>query len=69
MAAGFAIYLVGHNAITPPTPTQQFSQIDQTLQDAGLLIAGREIVDERLASLSQRPEVILVQRLAEDSGP
>ena len=74
VAAGFAVYIIGHEALVASvggrgavSPTAM--QVETALHETAFLLTGQGLVDDELAALSRRPEVLLVQQVAGEVVP
>ena len=71
VAAGFSIYLLGHSGMTTVIQSgraSQFSELKQTeqvLQDTASVLAGRGLTEEVASSLTERPELLIFDKLQE----
>ncbi|MFH1746432.1 MAG: zf-HC2 domain-containing protein [Planctomycetota bacterium] len=74
-AAGFALYFLGHDALSSVsapvsgTPASQTMQIEQVLSDTAQVLAGADWHDDQFAALGQRPEMLLLRELREGGQP
>ena len=74
VAAGFVLYVLGHGVMASSaarggperSPT---AQVEQALRETALALAGPGLVEDQLASLDRRPELLLLQEVTEGIEP